>query len=185
MISVLKHFSKPELVLSPYQEAWPQAFDTASQELLSVFVIPDVQIEHIGSTSVLGLTAKPVIDVLLGAANLSDIEAKIPALEQRAYRYIAKYETEIPQRRYFVKAAQTEMSSTPFRLHVHGVLIGSQIWREHLFFRDQLREHPTLREGYQALKLRLATKFAHDKSAYTEAKAPFIRSVLAQMPASI
>ena len=57
MISVLKHFSKPELVLSPYQEAWPQAFDTASQELLSVFVIPDVQIEHIGSTSVLGLTA--------------------------------------------------------------------------------------------------------------------------------
>lgn len=185
MISVFKPCSKPELVLSSYQEAWPQAFGTAKQELLSVFVRTDVQIEHIGSTSVLGLSAKPVIDVLLGAANLSDIEAKIPALEQRAYRYVAKYETEIPQRRYFVKAAQTEMSSTPFRLHIHGVVIGSQLWREHLFFRDQLREHPTLREEYQALKLRLATELAHDKSAYTEAKAPFIRSVLAQMPASI
>lgn len=185
MISVFKPFSKPELVLSPYQEAWPQAFETAKQELSSVFARLEVQIEHIGSTSVLGLSAKPVIDILLGSADLKDIEAKIPALGQRAYRYIAKYETEIPQRRYFVKAAQTEMSGTPFRLHVHGVVIGSQLWREHLFFRDQLREHPTLREEYQALKLRLATKFAHDKLAYTEAKAPFIRSVLAQMPASI
>ena len=184
MISAFEHFSKPELILSPYQEAWPQAFETAKRELSSVFARLEVQIEHIGSTSVLGLSAKPVIDILLGAANLKDIETKIPALEQRAYRYVTKYETEIPQRRYFVKDAQAENALSPFRLHVHGVVIGSELWREHLFFRDQLREHATLREEYQALKLRLADEFAHDKSAYTEAKAPFIRQVLAHMPPS-
>ncbi len=184
MISVFKHFSKPELILSLYQEAWPLAFKTAFQELSSVFVDANTQIEHIGSTSVLGLSAKPVIDILLGAASLLDIEAKITALERQGYQYVPKYETEIPQRRYFVKAAQTKDSTSPFRLHVHGVVIGSELWHEHLFFRDQLRANPTLREEYQTLKLRLANEFAHDKSAYTEAKAPFIRKVLARMPAS-
>jgi GrpB-like predicted nucleotidyltransferase (UPF0157 family) len=184
MISVFKHFSKPELILSPYQEAWPLAFKAAFQELSSVFVDANTQIEHIGSTSVLDLSAKPVIDILLGAASLLDIEAKITALERQGYQYVPKYETEIPQRRYFVKAAQTKESTSPFRLHVHGVVIGSELWQEYLFFRDQLRANPTLREEYQTLKLRLANEFAHDKSAYTEAKAPFIRKVLTHMPAS-
>lgn len=182
---MFKHFFKPELILSPYQERWPQAFDAAKQELMTVFATPDFQIEHIGSTAVAGLSAKPVIDILLGAASLSAIEANIGVLENRTYTYVAKYEVEIPQRRYFVKAAQADRSTTPFRLHVHGVVIGSQLWREYVFFRDQLRADSNLRQAYQALKLRLANEFAYDKSAYTEAKAPFIRSVLAQMPASI
>lgn len=184
MMSMLKHFLKPELILSPYQETWPQAFDSAKQELQNLFITPDFQIEHIGSTAIPGLSAKPVIDILLGASSLSDIETNITALENSAYTYVTKYEVDIPQRRYFVKAAQTELSGTPFRLHVHGVVIGSQLWREHLFFRDQLRTQAAIREEYQALKLRLATEFAHDKAAYTEAKAPFILRILGQMLAS-
>ena len=77
-------------------------------------------------------------------------------------------------RRYFVKS-----SAPSLRVHVHGVEIGSPIWRAHLAFRDALRSDPDLRAQYQTLKLRLAEEFADEKSAYTDAKGPFIRSVLA------
>lgn len=139
-----------------------------------------IQIKHIGSTSIVGLNAKPVIDILLGAPSLQEIESCIGVLEEHGYTYVMKYETELPQRRYFVKAVTM---STPFRLHVHGVTIGFTMWREHLYFRDQLRSDPALREAYRRLKQRLASQFAHDKSAYTDAKSPFISAVLAGLAA--
>ncbi len=77
-------------------------------------------------------------------------------------------------RRYFVKPAATSL-----RVHLHAVELGSLLWQEHLAFRDALRTDATLSSRYQSLKLRLAEEFAADKSAYTVAKGPFIRSVLA------
>ena len=161
------------VVLSPYTVEWSTAFSEVREELLVAFAPFEVVVEHIGSTSVSGLLAKPVIDVLLGANTLSDIVSKIPTLERLGYAYIAKYERDIPMRRYFVKS-----KSGSLRVHLHGVEVGSQIWNEHLTFRDALRADPSLVSQYAALKLRLAAEFANDKSAYTEAKAPFIKGVL-------
>ena len=79
-------------------------------------------------------------------------------------------------RRYFVKPAST----TP-RVHLHAVELGSLFWQEQLAFRDALRVDSELCLRYQSLKLRLAEEFAADKSAYTTAKGPFIRSVLARL----
>lgn len=165
----------PDVVLMPYQPAWPGRFARLRTVLIGVFGDVDVDVQHIGSTAVPGLTAKPVIDVLLGTPSLADIEAVVPMLALHDYRYVSRYEADLPMRRYFVRDADT---STP-RVHVHGVVRGSPLWREHLAFRDALRNDPALAARYQALKQALAARFAHDKAGYTAAKAPFIRAVIA------
>jgi GrpB-like predicted nucleotidyltransferase (UPF0157 family) len=166
------------VVLTPYSPDWPTQFHAIREDLLAVFTALVVTIEHVGSTSVHGLSAKPVIDVLLGARSLGDIESKIKPLSEIGYSYVPKYEREIPMRRYFVKSSATMM-----RVHLHAVELGSRIWREHLAFRDRLRVDADLCAQYQALKLRLAEEFADDKAAYTAAKSPFIQSVLASVVA--
>jgi GrpB-like predicted nucleotidyltransferase (UPF0157 family) len=162
-----------KVVVSSYCSAWPEISEAVRRELLGVFAPLEVGIEHIGSTAVPGLAAKPVIDVLVGAASLADIEARIGGLEAVGYSYVSKYEAALPLRRYFVKAPAEGL-----RIHVHGVERGARLWREHLAFRDALRADEELRARYQELKLRLAREFADDKTAYTEAKGPFIEAAV-------
>jgi GrpB-like predicted nucleotidyltransferase (UPF0157 family) len=157
-----------------YSPDWPNQFHAIREELLIAFALMVVVIEHIGSTSVPELAAKPVIDVLLGARSREDIESKIETLSEIGYSYVPKYERELPMRRYFVKS-----SATSLRVHLHAVELNSRLWKEHLAFRDRLRADANLCSQYQSLKLRLAEEFADDKSAYTTAKSPFIQAVLA------
>lgn len=160
------------VVVSPYSSEWPQAFLAAREELVRAFSPCIVRIEHIGSTSVPGLAAKPVLDILVGATRLQDIESRTSDLATAGYEYVQKYERELPNRRYFVKPEQ-------LRIHVHAVEQGSAFWLEHLAFRDMLRSDSRLRSAYQKLKLGLAAKHPSDKSAYQAAKEPFIRTALA------
>jgi GrpB-like predicted nucleotidyltransferase (UPF0157 family) len=162
------------VVVSPYSNEWPNLFRNLKDNLIRLFAPISITVEHIGSTSVPGLAAKPVIDVLIGAASLADIESKIDLLSEHGYEYVSKYEKEIPDRRYFVKS-----SANSLRVHIHAVELGSRIWQEHLAFRDALRSDISLRAQYQSLKLQLAEQFVHNKSAYSAAKNPFIESVLA------
>lgn len=166
----------PSFIVSAYSDDWPNSFCALREELLLVFATTMIAVEHIGSTSVPGLAAKPVIDVLLGARSLADIEAKIKPLTNIGYTYVSKYERELPMRRYFVKS-----SATSLRVHLHGVELDSRLWQEHLAFRDALRTDTALRSQYQSLKLHLAQTFADDKSAYSAAKSPFIASVLSTL----
>jgi GrpB-like predicted nucleotidyltransferase (UPF0157 family) len=161
----------------PWSEAWPADFARIRDAVHAAFAPCAVEIDHIGSTAVPGLAAKPVIDVLVGVRHLREAEAAIPALAARGFAYVSKYERELPMRRYFVRDATDD---TP-RAHVHAVETGSTIGRRHLAFRDALRADPALREAYQALKLRLAREHADDKAAYTAAKDPFIRAALARI----
>jgi GrpB-like predicted nucleotidyltransferase (UPF0157 family) len=160
-------------VVATHSPTWSRLFLVLHDELQTAFAATRVDIEHIGSTSVAGLCAKPVIDILVGAASLADIEARIPALQTAGYDYVSRYESELPMRRYFVKSPPDSL-----RVHVHAVVRGGDLWNDHLTFRDALRTDADLRERYQALKLDLAQRFAHDKSAYTEAKGPFIRGTI-------
>ena len=164
------------VVIQPYSLEWPARFVVLREELLSIFASSEVHVEHIGSTAVPGLVAKPVIDMLLGAESLSVIESGISLIEKHGYSYISKYERELPMRRYFVKSGNDSL-----RVHLHGVVQGSAIWKEHIAFRDALRTDPALASQYADLKLRLANEFANDKSAYTDAKAPFIQAVLSRL----
>ena len=159
--------------LLDYRAGWVDDFARVRRDLLDAFAPLDVAVEHIGSTAVPGLAAKPVIDVLLGADRLADVEDRVTALAARGYAYVARYEAELPMRRYFVHDA----ARSP-RVHVHAVERDSRFWREHLAFRDALRADVALRSGYLALKRRLAADHADDKAAYTASKAGFIRAAL-------
>ena len=162
------------VIVAPYCPQWPLRFAEVRAELLAAFASSAIEVEHIGSTAIPGLAAKPIIDVLLGANELAIIESKISTLGDLGYEYISKYQGEFPNRRYFVRPA----GSSP-RVNVHAVALGSTFWQEHLTFRNVLRSDASLVAQYEQLKLRLATKFAHDRPSYTEAKAPFIQAVLA------
>lgn len=164
------------VVVHPYSSDWTEQFRAVRAELIDALAPLEVAIEHIGSTAVPGLAAKPVLDLLLGADSLAEIESKIGVLGHLGFEYVSKYEREIPERRYFVRPPASTL-----RVHLHGVEHGSRLWREHLAFREALRAESALRSEYQALKLHLAREFAEDKAAYTEAKGPFIRTVLARV----
>jgi len=163
----------PTVIMIPYSSDWPVAFAQAREGLAAAFAPVDVGIEHIGSTSVPELSAKPVLDMLLGVSSLREVEAKIDILSELGYEYVPRYERELPERRYFVKPSLASL-----RVHLHAVELGGSFWLEHLAFRDALRADASLRVAYQALKMGLASEFTHDKSAYQTAKGPFIRSVL-------
>lgn len=154
--------------------AWPAAFDALAGTLAPLFAGTGARIEHIGSTAVPGLPAKPVLDVLLGVGALEVVEARRAALQALGFRYRPEYEDVLPQRRYF-----TRDPGPGLRVHLHAVVLGAPLWVDHLAFRDALRGDAALRDAYGALKQSLALRFAHDKAAYTDAKAPFIAEVLA------
>jgi GrpB-like predicted nucleotidyltransferase (UPF0157 family) len=166
------------LILVEYQSDWPSQFAEVAGELRGSFAGSSVVIEHIGSTSVPGLCAKPVLDLLLGAESLSVIEFHVPGLVRIGFAYRPEHEASLPERRYFVRGAGT----LP-RIHLHAVVLNAPIWQQHLAFRDALRSSRQLSEEYAGLKRALAAVHGNDKSAYTAAKAPFIARVLASLPA--
>jgi GrpB-like predicted nucleotidyltransferase (UPF0157 family) len=167
----------PQVRIVDYQDAWPALFVQVAAGIRSAIPFPGVVIEHVGSTAVRGLCAKPVLDIALGVTALDQIEAGIPALARLGFTYRPEYEAIIPDRRYFVRPE----GQAP-RVHLHAVVLGSRLWLEHLAFRDALRENQDLAMAYAALKRRLAEVHAADKAAYTDAKAPFIRHVLDSGP---
>ncbi len=162
--------------VDPYSAEWPRQFAAVRSQLRSALNDERVAIEHIGSTAVPGLCAKPVIDVLAGAESLTFFTNTIPRLAAEGYVYVDKYERELPMRRYFVKLP----SALP-RVHVHAVCERSDLWIEQLAFRDALRADQRLRDAYADLKRKLALEHADTKADYTAAKAPFIRKVLSSL----
>ena len=163
--------------LSAYSPMWPVVFDIERGRLQAIFGDDAVLIEHIGSTAVPGLGAKPVIDILLGAPSIAVIERHIPGLVESGYRYVPEFERAMPERRYF-----TKLDHPPGRFHLHAVALGSAFWSRHLAFRDALRADPSLARKYWRLKQHLAARHPDDRAAYAEAKSDFIRSALAKGP---
>ncbi|HET7565096.1 MAG TPA: GrpB family protein [Gemmatimonadaceae bacterium] len=161
--------SSDGIVLSEYDPSWPAQFAAERTRILDALGSLKAEIEHIGSTAVPGLVAKPVIDITIGRSAESKLRPYIDALQRLGYEY--RGESGIPGRHYFRRGR-------PRTRHLHLVPYGGDLWRHHLRFRDRLRADPALAAQYAALKRRLATQFAADRVAYTEAKAPFITRVL-------
>lgn len=161
------------VVIVPYDRDWPHRFERERNVLRQVFRGTDAVIEHVGSTAVPGLGAKPIIDIMVGVPALQEVEVRIPGLESRGYEYVPKYEAQLPERRYFVKPR-----SRPRTHHLHCVVRGGEFWCRHLAFRDHLRSHPKSAAEYVELKQRLASRHRTDRVAYTEGKSAFVDSIL-------
>ena len=163
------------VIVVPYDINWQEQFDRERSLLHNVFRDIPVVVEHVGSTAVPGLASKPIIDLMLGARALADVESRIEALRAHHYEYVPAYETQLPDRRYFRKPF-----SVPRTHHLHCVVFGSSFWRDDLLFRDYLRANPGAAAEYAALKRELASRHRLDRSAYVEGKTSFVQSILAK-----
>jgi len=152
----------------PYNPAWPFLFEAEAELLSVIFGAELVHIHHIGSTSIPGLQAKPIIDML---AEVRDIE-KIDSLnsDMIAVGYTPKGEYGIPGRRYFFKGSEEKHSH-----HLHAFQSGNTEVARHLLFRDYLRSHQQEVRQYASLKVSLAARFPGDIEAYMQGKDAFIK----------
>lgn len=155
----------------PYDPLWTTKFAEERaliSKALARWIVGDP--EHIGSTAVPGLAAKPIIDIMAPVETLVDAAHAIEAAASLDYLYFP-YKVEVMH--WFCKPSPAARSH-----HLHLVPLGSRLWHERLAFRDALRSDPELRHRYQELKLRLARVHRNDREAYTDAKTPFIVDVL-------
>jgi GrpB-like predicted nucleotidyltransferase (UPF0157 family) len=154
----------------PHDPAWPAQFERVRPGILRALGEEAVAIEHVGSTSVPGLAAKPVVDITVGLRSFPMPEEQKTALEADGWTYDPAVQ-DIRGRQYFSRG-------NPSSFHLHACLHDGEFWRSHLVFRDALRTRPGLAREYEALKLRLAVEVGDDRLAYLEGKAPFIGRVL-------
>ena len=129
-----------------------------------------VRIEHIGSTAIPNLPAKPVIDLQLSVPDIEDETSYRPALESLGLVLRQR----APDHRFFRPPA-----GAPRTVHVHVCAAGSRWEHDHVRFRDLLRERPDLAAEYGRLKIDLAQRFPHDRAAYNSGKSAFIASAVA------
>jgi GrpB-like predicted nucleotidyltransferase (UPF0157 family)/N-acetylglutamate synthase-like GNAT family acetyltransferase len=157
-----------EIVIADYDPQWPRRFEAERERIGLALGDTALLIEHIGSTSVPGLAAKPIVDVLVAVSDVSDESSYGPALEG------ADYELR-------VREPEHRMYRTPERdVHVH-------VWNKtdpevdrHLVFRDRLRASPDDRGEYERLKRSLAQREWRDVNHYADAKGPLIKAILAR-----
>lgn len=158
------------ILVVPYDPAWPNRFVTLSRRLRGALDVTALRIDHIGSTAVPGLDAKPIVDVQISVAAFEPVDAYRLPLESAGFHWRA----DNPEltKRYF-----REQPGMP-RTHIHVRVAGS--WGEQfaLLFRDYLRTHPDDAHAYAQLKYELAAKYRHQRQQYVEAKTPFIWSIM-------
>jgi GrpB-like predicted nucleotidyltransferase (UPF0157 family) len=154
-----------------YDPQWPLLFEQEKTRILDVLRGFDIVVEHVGSTSVPGLAAKAIIDLLLVVSNSEEAVRAITPLVSLEYE--CRGEAGIPGRIFFRKGV-------PRTHHLHLYARGHSEIKRHLLFRDYLRANPEAARAYAELKRALAEKFRHDRDAYSEAKTDFIRAAEAQ-----
>src|SRR6266568_3023147 len=138
----------------PYDPEWPLLFDVEARRLRSALAPLPIVLEHTGSTSVPGLAAKPVLDILAGVTEGASVERYVVKLIGAGYLH--RGDRGIPGREFFRRG-------DPRAYHLHLAPIGSTFWREHLAFRDYLRMHADIRDEYAELKRSLAARFPRDR----------------------
>ena len=152
--------------------AWARAFALERERLHALLPDVFVQIEHIGSTAVPGLIAKPVIDILAGVRTLHGVDDLVDQLCANGYTTSKEFNATLGDRRWLMRWKNGHRTH-----HLHIVVHGGDPWLDRLGFRDALRRDPTLARRYAELKTALAARHGDDREAYTQAKGVFVRAV--------
>jgi GrpB-like predicted nucleotidyltransferase (UPF0157 family) len=153
-----------------YDLSWPRLFHDEA-EMLRVVLAPWLAgpIEHIGSTAVPRLAAKPIIDIMAGVETLEDSRPAIAAATEMGYCYLP-YQAET--KHWFCKPSRLVRTH-----HLHLVPVGAAAWARQIAFRDYLRAHAEVAREYEMLKRQLAQKHRLDREAYTQSKSSFIERI--------
>ncbi|WP_261129680.1 GrpB family protein [Bacillus sp. Marseille-Q3570] len=153
----------------PYDEEWPKMFHYEMNKLQGIYGSQIVTIHHIGSTSIEGLKAKPIIDIMPVVKNIKEVDKFDD--QMRAIGYEPRGENGIPGRRYFQKGGDSRTH------HVHIYQQGDMQIKRHLAFRDYLRMNSELKIKYGNLKEKLSKQFPHDIAAYIKGKEQLISEI--------
>jgi len=168
---------KDEVKIVPYEEGWKSEFIKVKNDLMEHGNLKDKQIEHIGSTSIKGMVAKPVIDIMVGVNRLNTLDKKFFKNLQR----IGFYRLQIERPHEIVCAKFTDQSFEMKTHFIHIVEYGNEKWQQMLFFRDYLNAHEDAKQQYQALKSNFFSTDLAGINAYTKYKEQFIQSIFDKM----
>lgn len=153
-----------------YSPAWQGEFLAVGTQLRAALGTLALRIDHIGSTSIPGLGAKPIIDVQVSVTGFEPIEPLVRAMEEA--RFVWRSDNPELSKRYFRERAGAR------RTHVHVRPAGSWYEQFALLFRDYVREHEAERQRYEAVKRELADRFRLERQRYTDAKDPIIWEIM-------
>lgn len=159
--------------LVAYDPNWPLSFAAERERLLSEFPQQLRAVEHIGSTSIPGMRAKPIVDILAGVDSMVEADSLFELVLENGYTTSRAFNEMVPDRRWLMRSSSGRRTH-----HLHLVVFGGSTWRKQVLFRDRLRSNVFLAQSYSQLKSELAIRFKHDREAYTDAKSEFIASVL-------
>lgn len=181
-----------KMTITDYQDNWAALFADVQKKINEILGFLDPVIVHIGSTSVPGLCAKPIIDIQVGLKSDEDLDKTIAPMQQH-YTYVKRYEPDWPARRYYCKyksetgnpvpsfidvddAAPVKQGLTSL-VHIHVFVKDTDDWFRHIAFRDYLAKHPHDRDAYCKLKQQLAKQEFEDMIAYNNAKNDFVKQI--------
>ncbi|WP_423226711.1 GrpB family protein [Candidatus Amarolinea aalborgensis] len=185
-----------KIILEDYQPGWVDAFARELAVISAALAGFGPAIEHIGSTAVEGLCAKPTIDILVGLRDDTQLDRAIAPMVGAGYTYFKKYEPAMPYRRLFARLRPLTDQAPPELIDVHDAFVRGQTfisvanihvvvkdtphWTRHLAFRDYLRAHSDVRDDYGLLKSALSRADYRDTNEYNAAKERFIQETQAR-----
>ena len=157
--------------LVPYRAEWKGLFEEEAARLRSALGEKILRVEHVGSTAVEGMEAKPLIDVMAAVGSLEDARDLLPALEGMGYEH--RDDGGVRGRIFLAKGPRSRRTH-----HLSLTEPTSEHWRRSILFRDYLRSHPEVAESYGELKRELARKYPEDRDSYTAGKDRFIERAI-------
>jgi GrpB-like predicted nucleotidyltransferase (UPF0157 family) len=163
--------------LVPHNPKWAELFEEEKQLLIKTFGDTILAIEHIGSTAIPGIPAKPIIDINVGVESLDAARNMKEKFEKLGYEHRpfvpGKTKDDLKWQELYVKGPEARRTH-----HVHVTVLGNNYWKNDLLFRDFLRKNPERAKQYANLKEALAQKHADDRGTYTKSKEQFISETL-------
>jgi len=151
-----------------YHKQWKVAFEREKKKLLAHVGDMVVDIQHVGSTAIPGLHAKPIIDMSAGLRRLKDVKKLVKPLDEMGYHFYRKFRRQV----LFAKGPDKKRTH-----YLHVMKYNGSKWKSDLLFRDFLRTHPSKTKAYAHLKQRLAKQYPNDREQYTAGKKSFIEAV--------
>lgn len=157
--------------LQPYLAEWKQLFEQEATLLRSAMGAAVLNVEHIGSTAINGMLAKPIIDLVVVVCSLNGAEVWIPTLQALGYEH--RTHDAVPDRLFFAKGPPSRRTH-----HLSLAEARSKFYTEKLLFRDYLTSHREAFDEYLRLKTELALRFPNDRDSYTESKRGFVERII-------
>lgn len=182
-----------KITIESYQPVWVDKFQQEKTIIEAALARLSPVVEHIGSTSVPGLGAKPIIDILVGVGQEAQLDQTIQPMMAAGYTYFRKHEPAMPYRRFYVRMIGSQGQAPPSMIdigeqlvigqdfksltHIHLLVKDTIHWTRHIAFRDYLRTHPSIAAQYDTLKRTISLRDFKDGIAYNEAKDHFVKKV--------